>query len=70
MLAGLLSKIGDQATDGLFGYSVVVVDNDKTESARETVEFCARNLNVPITYVVEPGRMSKDGNSSGRADFL
>jgi len=37
MLNRLLNELNFQRTDGLFQYSVVVVDNDATESGKEVV---------------------------------
>jgi succinoglycan biosynthesis protein ExoM len=49
-----LSKLEEQETEGLFDYSIVVVDNDKSESARQTVECCVRQSKLSINYYVEP----------------
>lgn len=54
LLQQLLSKLEQQETEGLFDYSVVVVDNDVSESARLTVESFARRASVPVGYHVEP----------------
>lgn len=54
MLARLLSELETQETEGLFDYSIVVVDNDSAESARETAESCARRSKISISYCVEP----------------
>ena len=55
MLRRLLEKLVGQDTNGLFSFSVVVADNDRSESARSTVEsFVAGSSSVPIAYVVEP----------------
>jgi len=43
-----------QETEGLFEYSVVIVDNDRSESARDTVESYARQSKISISYYVEP----------------
>jgi glycosyltransferase involved in cell wall biosynthesis len=53
MLHNLLSKLQAQETQDLFHYSVVVVDNDKYESARKTVQAYAQQSKIAITYVVE-----------------
>lgn len=42
-----------QETEGLFDYSIVVVDNDSAESARQIAESCARQSKIPISYYVE-----------------
>jgi glycosyltransferase involved in cell wall biosynthesis len=54
LLDKLLSNLEKQETENLFNYSVVVVDNDKFESARETVQSHAGLLKIDIKYVVEP----------------
>ena len=54
LLEGLLSKLERQGTEGLFEYSIVIVDNDKCESACQTVESYARQSKVSINYYVEP----------------
>lgn len=53
-LEQLLQCLGRQNTNGLFDFSVVVVDNDARQSARGVVESCAARLHVPIIYGVEP----------------
>lgn len=54
LLERLLSGLAGQETEGLFCYSVVVVDNDSSESARLTVESFARQAKFSIGYYVEP----------------
>jgi len=56
MLERLLRDIAVQQTDGLFTFSVVVTDNDAAESARATVEQCARDTGQSVTYTVQPER--------------
>jgi len=41
LLKRALEKLGHQRTEDLFSYSVVIVDNDRAESAREAVAACA-----------------------------
>lgn len=53
LLLQLLRKLEHQQTDGLFGYSVIVVDNDAQQSARTTVEVFAKDSSIPIEYHVE-----------------
>lgn len=53
MLDRLLRKIRMQKTGGLFDFSVVVVDNDKTGPAQETVNRLREELNLEITYGIE-----------------
>jgi len=53
-LTRLLSALSHQFTGGFFAYSIVVVDNDHSETARPVTErFCATSK-VPIHYCVEP----------------
>ncbi len=54
LLRRLLERLDEQKTAGLFDYSAVIVDNDKSESARETAELYARQLRMSISYHVEP----------------
>ncbi len=54
MLARLLSALEDQETEGLFDYSIVIVDNDAAESARQNVESWSRQSKKSIRYSVEP----------------
>lgn len=50
----LLKELADQETDGLFTYSIVVVDNDKIQSAKAVVTDIASGSPIPIKYYVEP----------------
>lgn len=54
LLRQLLSKLEEQETEGLFEFSIVIVDNDRFASARQTVESCARQSKISIDYYVEP----------------
>ena len=54
LLAHLLARIDAQKTGGLFTYSLVIVDNDSAESARETVAAWAQDSRVQVSYHVEP----------------
>ncbi len=54
MLERLLKKMALQETEGLFDYSIVVVDNDATGPARETVTRLKSELGLDITYGIEP----------------
>jgi glycosyltransferase involved in cell wall biosynthesis len=56
LLPRLFSALASQHTDGLFEYSVTVVDNDPTESARPVVELFARDASLHVNYAVEPQR--------------
>jgi len=54
MLKGLLLKLEEQECDGLFDFSIVIVDNDKAETARQTVESYAQKAKKFINYYIEP----------------
>jgi glycosyltransferase involved in cell wall biosynthesis len=54
MLRRLLLKLEEQQTAGAFTFSVAVVDNDATGSARATVEECAAATGREIRYAIEP----------------
>jgi len=56
LLRKLLLALGEQVTDGLFSYSVVVADNDKEETARKIVELFKINKDICISYHTEPRR--------------
>lgn len=53
LLKRLLEAVARQKSDGTFSFSIVVVDNDRTESARQTVAEFAERFSVQITYQVE-----------------
>ena len=53
LLKRLLEELGRQDTDGLFTYSIVVVDNDHLESAKAVVSDFATASSIPISYCVE-----------------
>jgi glycosyltransferase involved in cell wall biosynthesis len=53
LLAQLLRELADQRTDGLFDYSISIVDNDASDSAREIVARAGAESRVPISYEVE-----------------
>ena len=53
-LKRLLTELDGQETGGLFTYSIVVADNDQSESAKAVVtEFLATSA-IPVTYCVQP----------------
>jgi len=54
MLARLLEELQGQKTGGLFTYSIVIVDNDEKESARQTAESVKTKARISIQYYVEP----------------
>src|SRR6202521_3785569 len=52
-LKRLLEGLAGQETDGHFNHSIVVVDNDHTESARAVVSSFAASSPIQIKYCVE-----------------
>lgn len=54
ILPRLLRELEQQVTDQLFAFSIVVADNDSTQSGRQCVEEFAANSRVETTYCVEP----------------
>lgn len=63
-----------QPTEGFFGYSIVVVDNDRAESARQIVIHCAERSNIIISYHVEPeqniSRARNRAVENAKGDFV
>src|SRR6202022_4183548 len=53
-LKRLLKELIGQETGGLFTYSIVVVDNDRSESARAVVSDMAASSPIPVKYCMEP----------------
>jgi succinoglycan biosynthesis protein ExoM len=56
LLEKLLHKLENQKTNDRFTYSVVVVDNDISESAKSVVDAFSARATVPVLYDVEPER--------------
>src|SRR5262245_3279025 len=54
LLAELLRTLLRQETDGLFTFSIVVVDNDREGSARQTVDQFRLEHPDIIAYFIEP----------------
>jgi glycosyltransferase involved in cell wall biosynthesis len=54
LLERLLEELNLQRTDGLFTYSVVVVDNDHAATGRKTVEAFRQRARLPVQYHIEP----------------
>lgn len=52
-LLRLLKALERQKTEGAFTFSVVITDNDSTESARPVVEKFTRNSSLAVIYGVE-----------------
>src|SRR6516225_3331687 len=53
ILKRLLGALKKQRTGERFSYSILVVDNDNQESARNAVELFVAESSVPVQYVVE-----------------
>jgi len=53
LLSALLRSLLTEETKNLFDYSIVVVDNDRLESARPAVEAAARESDISMSYHVE-----------------
>ena len=54
LLRRLLLELDGQVTEGMFSYSIVVVDNDHRQSGEATVLNFAASSKIAITYCVEP----------------
>jgi glycosyltransferase involved in cell wall biosynthesis len=54
LLRNILPLLEEQETGGFFDHSIVIVDNDASESARPSVEAFAKGSRVGIWYFVEP----------------
>jgi succinoglycan biosynthesis protein ExoM len=54
LLSRLLLDLAVQETEDAFDYSIVVVDNDKAQSAHLAVESFARRSTIALGYHVEP----------------
>jgi glycosyltransferase involved in cell wall biosynthesis len=54
LLNQLLKALCKQKTDGLFLYSIVVVDNDQAETAKQVVAGMREECPVKISYYCEP----------------
>ena len=53
LLKILLDELREQQTDGLFTYSIVVVDNDRLRSAEQVVADFGATSDIAIKYCVE-----------------
>jgi glycosyltransferase involved in cell wall biosynthesis len=74
LLKRTLESVCSQRTEGIFTISVVVADNDKTESGRAVVEEIASRVSLDVKYCIEPqqniamARNRAVGNATG--DFV
>lgn len=56
MLERLINKLKTLETGGLFNYSIIIIDNDQSGSARDLVKKLAENISLEIQYEIEPER--------------
>jgi succinoglycan biosynthesis protein ExoM len=56
MLRRLLAKLCVLQTDNLFSYSIVIVDNDASRSAKEIVDDARKRSAAELIYTVEPNQ--------------
>jgi glycosyltransferase involved in cell wall biosynthesis len=74
LLANLLTELQNQSTNGLFTYSILVVDNDDNESAKSLIEDCRIKSRVPIDYYKEPNQnialARNKAVQNARGDFI
>jgi len=54
LLRKLLDELGGQQTEGLFSFSIVVADNDGSQSAQPVVSEFAASSSIRVTYCHEP----------------
>jgi len=54
LLRRLLHELNRQVTEGQFSYSVVVADNDSSQSAKNVVSEFGASSSLQISYCVEP----------------
>ena len=54
LLKRLLNELDLQCTDDLFTYSIVVVDNDRFQTARQVVLTFQQSTKLDIKYFIEP----------------
>jgi len=66
--------LDEQRSEGLFDYSVVIVDNDRLESARPAATAFAGQSSIPMAYHVEPEQniaLARNGAiAHARSDFV
>jgi glycosyltransferase involved in cell wall biosynthesis len=74
LLRHLLKELERQETDGVFSFSVVIVDNDRLESARQIVEDFAITSSLETLYCTEPQQnialARNRAVSSAKGDFI
>jgi len=52
-LSPLIKSVDSQATEDLFTFDIIVVDNDWQRTAQKIVSLCKRECKTKITYAVE-----------------
>jgi succinoglycan biosynthesis protein ExoM len=74
LLRTLLQTLENQETGGKFSYSVSIVDNDRSGSARQVVEAHSLQSKVDICYAIEPeqniARARNLAIANSRGDFV
>lgn len=74
LLGRLLQEISRQRTNSLFSYCVVVVDNDASESSKDSVAEFQSTSSLSVTYTVEPEQnialARNRAIANSRGDFL
>lgn len=74
LLKNLLEKLQNQVTNDIFDYSVVVVDNDRNESARDIVNSCIKKSKMNVSYFCEPEQnialARNKAVNNARGDFI
>ena len=53
-LRKLLKELVQQETNGLFDFSIIIVDNDATRSAEVVVTDFVKNASIQVCYYIEP----------------
>jgi len=54
LLAKLLDKLQVQKTEGLFTYSIIIVDNDREQTAKKVVSDVQKTSTIDMYYYCEP----------------
>ena len=57
LLGCLLRELDCQETDGSFTYSIMIVDNDVSESSREVVSKFQKASSLQVSYVWNPSKI-------------
>jgi glycosyltransferase involved in cell wall biosynthesis len=74
LLETLLHRLEKQVTDDMFEYSIVIVDNDRNESAKTVVDSIRDHSKLDIRYYTEPEQniaMARNkAVENARGDFI